>query len=152
LAAGLLGAAHRLASAGRGRPAQPYLKRAVSTAYYALFEALARECADSLVGTGRARGTSTWGQVYRALEHGFAKNACSQAKNLSLPASIVASADTFTALQEQRHQADYDPTARFSRADVIDLINSAETAIRSLRSATRVERRDFAVLVLLRRR
>jgi hypothetical protein len=152
LAAGLLGAAHRLASAGRGRPAQPYLKRAVSTAYYALFEALARECADSLVGAGRARGTSTWGQVYRALEHGFAKNACSQAKNLSLPASIIAFADTFTALQEQRHQADYDPTARFSRAEVIDLINSAETAIRSLRSATRTERRDFAVLVLLRRR
>jgi len=152
LAAGLLGAAHRLASAGRGRPAQPYLKRAVSTAYYALFEALARECADSLVGTGRARGSSTWGQVYRALEHGFAKNACSQAKNLSLPASIIAFADTFTALQEQRHQADYDPTARFSRAEVIDLINSAETAIRSLRSATRTERRDFAVLVLLRRR
>jgi hypothetical protein len=151
LAAGLLGAAHRLASAGRGRPAQPYLKRAVSTAYYALFEALARECADSLVGTGRARGTSTWA-LYRALEHGFAKNACSQAKNLSLPASIVAFADTFTALQEQRHQADYDPTARFSRAEVIDLINSAETAIRSLRSAKRIERRDFAVLVLLRRR
>jgi hypothetical protein len=139
-----------LAQAGDGRLSRT--SSAVSTAYYALFEALARECADSLVGTGRARGTSTWGQVYRALEHGFAKNACSQAKNLSLPASIVASADTFTALQEQRHQADYDPTARFSRADVIDLINSAETAIRSLRSATRVERRDFAVLVLLRRR
>jgi hypothetical protein len=35
---------------------------------------------------------------------------------------------------------------------VIDLIAYAETAIRSLRSATRTERRDFAVLVLLRRR
>ncbi len=152
MAAGLLGAAHRLASASRGRPAQPYLKRAVSTAYYALFEALARECADSFVGTGRARNTPAWVQVYRALEHGFAKNACLQAKNLSLPATTIAFADAFTALQEQRHQADYDPAARFSRAEVIDLITLAETAIRSLRSATRTERRDFAVLVLLRRR
>ncbi len=75
-----------------------------------------------------------------------------QAKNLRLPASIIAFADVFTALQEQRHQPDYDPAARFSRAEVIDLINAAETAIRSLRSATRTDRRDFAVMVLLRRR
>ncbi len=75
-----------------------------------------------------------------------------QARNLGLPASIIAFADAFTVLQERRHQADYDPAARFSRADVIDLIAYAETAIRSLRSATRTERRDFAVLVLLRRR
>ncbi len=75
-----------------------------------------------------------------------------QAKNLGLPAGVIAFADAFAALQEQRHLADYDPAARFSRAEVIDLINSAETAIRSLRSATRTERRDFAVLVLLRHR
>ncbi len=152
MAAGLLDAAFRLASASRGRPAQPYLKRAVSTAYYALFEALARECADSFVGTGRARGTPAWVHVYRALEHGLAKGACLQARNLGLPPNIIAFADAFTALQEQRHRADYDPVARFSRADVIDWITLADAAIRSLRSVTRTERRYFAVLVLLRRR
>lgn len=69
-----------------------------------------------------------------------------------MPTGIVAFADAFTALQEQRHHADYDPMARFSRTDVIDLIDWAKTALRSLRSATRIERRDLAVLVLLRRR
>jgi len=150
--ADLLDAARRLAAASRGRPAQPYLRRAVSTAYYALFDRLARECADALVGTGQARGTTTWVQVYRALEHGFAKNGCIQARNLALPTTITAFADAFVALQEQRHRADYDPVARFSRVDAIDLIDRAETALHELRSATRAERRDFAVLILLRRR
>jgi uncharacterized protein (UPF0332 family) len=151
VAADLLAAARRLASAGKGRPAQPYLKRAVSTAYYALFEALARECADSFLGTG-ARARPAWAQVHRALDHGFARNACSQAENLGFPTGLLVFADTFIELQQQRYKADYDPTARFSREETIDIVNRAEAAIRSLRSATRDERRYFAVLVLLRRR
>jgi hypothetical protein len=75
-----------------------------------------------------------------------------QARSLGQPASIIAFADAFTVLQEQRHRADYGSAARFSGADVINLITLAETATRSLRSVTRTERRDFAVLVLLRRR
>jgi hypothetical protein len=64
-----------------------------------------------LLAPDRRACTSAWGQVFRALEHGFAKNACLQARNLGLPAAIIAFADAFTALQEQRHQADYDPSA-----------------------------------------
>jgi hypothetical protein len=124
----------------------------VSTAYYALFEALARECADSFVGAGRARSTSAWVHVHRALDHGFAKNACLQARSFAFPAGIVAFADAFTTLQDERRQADYDPAARYNRAGVIELIALADTAIRGLRSTTRTDRRHFAVLVLLRRR
>ncbi len=55
------------------RPTQANLRRAVSTAYYAVFHSLAQTAADMLIGRKR---TSDWHQVYRALEHGNAKNAC----------------------------------------------------------------------------
>ena len=42
--------ARRLALAGPRRPRQADLRRAVSTAYYALFQAMAKDCADVLVG------------------------------------------------------------------------------------------------------
>ncbi len=37
----------------RGRPKQADLRRAISTAYYAVFHALCRMCADSLTGKGK---------------------------------------------------------------------------------------------------
>jgi hypothetical protein len=55
-------------------------------------------------------------------------------------------------LQEERHRADYNPAARFSRAEVIALIDEAGAAIRSLHSAPKPDRRAFAALVLFRRR
>jgi hypothetical protein len=62
----------------------------VSTAYYAVFHALARICADRLIGSSTtASEGAAWGQVYRALEHGFARNACEQAKALGFSDGIV---------------------------------------------------------------
>ena len=63
---------------GIGRPVQAELRRAVSATYYALFHALARCCANMLVGvaTPASRSQQAWTQVYRALEHGHAKNQC----------------------------------------------------------------------------
>ena len=57
----------------RGRPRQSDLRRAVSTAYYALFHCLAGCCADLLVGDpGANRSLSAWNQTYRGLQHAFA--------------------------------------------------------------------------------
>lgn len=83
-----------------GKPRQSDLKRALSTAYYALFHTLARECADRLIGTHSPQRSAAWKQVYRALDHGFAKQACSQAKKLGFPSDIVHFADT---LQRSPH-------------------------------------------------
>ena len=124
----------------------------MSTAYYALYDALGRDCADLLIGVGQARGRDEWVQVYRALDHGLAKNACLRARNLPFPAEILDFASTFAMLQEERHKADYDPNARYTRAEALRLIAEAETSIRRLRSARKADRRAFAVLVLLRRR
>lgn len=141
--------ANRLARASPKKPRQADLKRAVSTAYYGLYHAIARNAADLLVGAGADRA---WTQAYRALEHGFAKNACQQVRNLGFPPAIVACADVFVALQEARHNADYDPNHRVTRAEALDNIALAESAVRSLKSAPRKDRKAFAIQLILRKR
>lgn len=128
------------------------LRRAVSTAYYAAFQTMAKDAADLLVGVGPDRPERAWVQCYRALQHGDAKSACAQVRSLGFPTAIVASADAFVRLQEKRHAADYDPNFRISRTDANDLIDLAESAIHSLKSSPRKDRKAFAVLLLFRKR
>lgn len=149
---GLIATARRLARANPGRPNQADLKRAVSTAYYAMFHGLAGQCAVLLIGAGRARSSRAWTQVYRALEHGFSKNACVQVQGLDFPPEIVNFADVFVRMQEERHRADYDPDARFRLAETETLITSSSRAIAELINARRQDRLAFVALVLLRRR
>ncbi len=144
--------ARKLANASPQKPRQADLRRAVSTAYYALFHAMAKDAADVLVGVGPDRPDKAWAQVYRALQHGDAKNACAQVRKLGFPATIVTCADTFVTLQESRHSADYDPDHRVLRADAISAIKQANNAIDALLSTPRKDRRAFSVLLLLRRR
>lgn len=148
----LLATARRLARASPQKPRQSDLKRAVSTAYYALFHALAKEAADLLVGVGQDRPDKAWAHTYRALEHGFAKNACAQVRGLGFPPGLGSVADAFVTLQQSRHEADYDPDHRIARADALAAIALAEQAFVDLRSSSRRDRRAFAVLLLLRRR
>jgi hypothetical protein len=63
----LIATARKLAKASPQKPRQADLKRAVSTAYYALFHALAKDAADMLVGVGPSRPDKAWTQTYRAL-------------------------------------------------------------------------------------
>jgi len=134
------------------KPRQTDLKRAVSTAYYAMFNFLAGECADLFIGTGAARKSSSWIHVHRALEHGVAKNGCGQVRTLAFPLKIVRFADLFISMQEERHSADYDPSSRYTRTEVIGLIGSVDQAIKEFKSSPRPDRVAFATLVLLRRR
>ena len=113
------------------------------------FHTLARFCADTVVGTGKTRSTAAWLQTYRALAHGFAKNACSQAHNKGFPPEILGFADAFVHLQRLRHDADYDPSRTFKRYDVISMIERAERVILGLAAAPRPDLRAFVALVLL---
>jgi uncharacterized protein (UPF0332 family) len=148
----LISTARRLANATVRRPRQADLKRAVSTAYYAMFHTLAKECADRFIGTATPSNSPAWLQVYRALEHGFAKHACAQVTQLGFPAGIAHFADTFVGLQIERHRADYDPQASYRRAEVLILIGEADRAIRTLKQTTVPDRKAFAALVLLKNR
>jgi uncharacterized protein (UPF0332 family) len=148
----LLDAADLLAHANVGRPVQAFLKRAISTAYYAAFDALASECANTLISSDARRTTRAWSQVYRALDHGTAKVACLQAGLRGFPIEIVNFADAFVRLQEARHDADYDPLSEFSRSEAVALIELSEAGISSLRQADAPHRRAFVAWVLLKRR
>jgi hypothetical protein len=144
--------ARKLAKASPKKPRQADLKRAISTAYYALFHAFAKDAADLLVGTGTNRPNKAWKQTYRSLEHGFAKSAREQVRNLGFPITICSCADAFVRLQQDRHDADYDPDGRVLRADALAAISLAEQAIKDLRASTRRDRRALAVHLLLKKR
>ena len=71
----LLDLADKIARVEVGNPRQASLKRAISTAYYALFHALSQMCVDRTVGS-TFRSTRYWQivtPIYRAMDHGSAK-------------------------------------------------------------------------------
>ena len=147
----LLATARSLAeSLDRRRPRQANLRRAVSTTYYALFHCLAANCADTLVGSkGADRSAPAWQQVYRALEHGTARNRCTQGAISKFPVDIFEFARVFVEMQKRREHADYAHEATFFKDDVIQDIETADRVIRLFRSVPLKDRRAFAVYLLL---
>lgn len=148
----LIKTARRLAEKpGRGQPRQSDLKRAVSTAYYALFHALCLTCANGFIGTKTAdRSNPAWRQTYRSVEHRTTKNRCSKSNTIRLfPSEIRNFADEFVKMQEKRHEADYDPASRFKLNDVVVAIDAAELAIQQLMNCRIKDRRAFAAWVLM---
>lgn len=148
LADGHLAVARRLATTKR--PTQSEIRRSISSSYYAVFHALARTCANSLVGKSpQRRPNKAWVEVYRGLNHGVCQKACEQASKVNFPESIKAFADAFQQLQELRHKADYDPATQFGKVDAETLYEVARLSITCLRSANIIDKRAFAAWVLI---
>lgn len=137
-----------------GRPRQADLRRAVSAAYYALFHALAHCGADMLAGSSSVRRNQTgWQRIYRSLEHGTTRSRLNNQSGMNgFPREIQDFGQFFVDLQLQRHRADYDPTASFDRATVIQLVAETERRIIALENTDAADRRDFAIYVLFRDR
>ncbi len=149
-AAQLLSVAFALLEAGRRSGDEAFLRRAVSTAYYALFHCLARMCADRLIRDGGSRFRATaWKQVYRSLEHGHARRQCSNRRGLAqYPEALRRFAVGFTGLQDLRHAADYDPNLVLVMPEVRRQIQLAARLVRTLEEAPGDDQRDFAAHVL----
>ena len=146
----LIDTARRLTGSDTPRPTPAALRRAVSTAYYALFHSLAGAAADLLTGSRRS---PEWHQVYRALEHGKARSACQQQGALqAFPTAIRGFAEAFVDLQKARHQADYAHDGQYSKLDVRAMIDTAEDAIDQFEQADARHQRGFVVHVLFKRR
>jgi hypothetical protein len=130
------------------------MRRAISSCYYAMFHALARQCADRLVGGVHATDPDgAWRRVYRALDHKSAKTAMRSEEAVKLAPSIAAFGEAFALLQEKRHQADYDPAPfPYFYDESTALIELAESAIQGLYSVGQDERRALATLLLFRNR
>ena len=148
---GLMEVARALVESGHAPPTQARLRRAVSTAYYALFHCLATSAADLFIGTVR---NPAWHRTYRALEHGRARSGCRQVQALrEFPVEVRDFAEAFVALQEARQEADYAlDTPAYEQSDVLGSIASAELAIRQFEQAAMDARRAFAAHVLFRQR
>lgn len=148
----LLKTARLLTAATQKKPRQADLRRAVSTAYYALFHAIARQAADSFATTGENQSHPAWVQVYRSLDHGTAKDACRNVAVPAFPYGLVTCANSFITLQEERHQADYNPDYRTTRADAQTRIDEAEAAITALNTASPKDRRAFLIHLIIKKR
>lgn len=147
----LLDTARHLVASGKGKPRQAHLRRAVSTTYYALFHTLAKTCADLVAGKA-THSKPAWNQVYRALQHGFAKDACKHADILSkFPNEIQDFANMFVAMQDKRHKADYDPDEKVFKSAVEADIRAVESVMDGFEKAPIRDRRAFVALVLLKR-
>lgn len=150
----LIVSATALLGHGSGKPSQANLRRAISSAYYAMFHALARQAADLLVGGQNSdKSKPAWRQVYRALEHNPVCNACRDQAMLSkFPKGIEDFANAFVALQRKRHNADYDPYVRFTKSEAATDVILARQAIISLNASAKKDRRAFCAYVLFKKR
>ncbi len=148
----LIEVARELARRDVGRPKSVSLRRSASSAYYALFHALAYLCADELVGWRRPRAVFT--PIYRSLEHTKARsvlNASRQRQPKDRLIEIVAV--SFAALQDARHDADYNPEPfLFSRTGTLELIDTAEQAIVAVRSLPPDQKLALAVKLVVKSR
>lgn len=138
------------------KPLQFDLKRAVSTAYYALFHCLCQNCADCFIGAAAAnRNKPAWQQAYRTIEHKQAKNRLGDRSIMKkFPVELQDFGKAFVELQKNRHDADYDPDPKnsFTLADAGALVSRAETAIRNFSNAPLSDRRHLAAWVALKTR
>jgi len=143
-----------LGNSGTRRPRQSDLKRAMSTAYYAVFHQLCWNTADTFIGGQSAqRSTPAWRQAYRSVDHGLAKGQCRNTAKMGLfPQAIQDVANAFVELQIERHSADYDPLHRLVRSEVKTEIDRAEQVIKDFRTVPIRDRRAFAAWITLKSR
>ncbi|WP_139198846.1 hypothetical protein [Xaviernesmea oryzae] len=141
----------------RKNPRQSNLKRAVSTAYYALFHCLSESCANNLIT--KRNGKAAWRQSYRALQHSFAKKACDSLNDRKqrvilekFPDEIQDFALQFYNMQLKRHEADYDPYSKFQKSQVLTDLRATEAVIRGFEACSSAHRQAFTALVLFQRR
>ena len=117
-------------------PSQADMRRAISTAYYALFHTLAASNAELIAGQPQSNISSyAWERVYRRLDHGRAQSNLRAALNL-LSQSGANFARTFIELQRRRQEADYNPSTQVVHSDAINIIAQAQTAIRDFAQLT----------------
>jgi uncharacterized protein (UPF0332 family) len=150
----LLDTAQDLVNLRSGRPKQGHLRRSISSAYYAMFHALARCCADLLIGgPGSKRSKPAWSQVYRALDHGTAKSACANETMIAkFPREIQEFSRAFVQLQLKRHEAGYDPDATMYKSAALANIAIVETVIKEFSNVPLKHRRAFAAWVMFKKR
>lgn len=138
-------------NAGVGRPLQEELKRAVSTAYYALFLHLCETTANLMIGALRPEPgrRAAWQRMYRVLQHGVTRNKCENLREVrQFPVGIQDFAHRLVMAQDARHNADYDPFSKFTRKGAMDIIMEVQDAISVFDATSRQDRLNFIAYLL----
>jgi len=138
----LLDQAERLLSHEQKRPRQARLRRAVSTAYYALFHLL-DSAANRRMAPRSPKNLDL--QMQRAFDPGAMKDVCKSFAGGTLPPMVQhlqtgqiepeqrLIARTFVDLQGKRHAADYDLVVTLTKQEVADDINKVKEAFAAWR-------------------
>ena len=126
----LLETARYLLRQNNNRPSDAAIRRSVSTAYYALFHLLVEAATGHLVSDAGQRAA-----LARTFAHATMKRVCESVQDGKLPflgptfpAELMELAEAFVELQAQRHEADYNWTRTFFKAQARDLVKQVEEA------------------------
>lgn len=130
----LLAQANELFRLDARRPVQATLRRAISTAYYALFHQLTESSA-ALLLVERRKDLRL--RLRRKFRHDTMKRVAQATAKRAPPPSpdVLVVAQAFAILQEARHEADYDFSRDFKKAEARDHLASAQAALSSLANA-----------------
>ena len=133
LAQELLQIAVHLATFESAHPTQAALRRAVSTAYYALFHLLIEDAAQRWQGSPEA-----FTGLERGFQHGTMKNTSIQFRGAAwidwrgnrqmVPPALRNVADSFVNLQEKRHTADYDNHKQWLATEAQEILKITQSA------------------------
>jgi uncharacterized protein (UPF0332 family) len=151
----LLEQARHLARREPKKPRQASLRRAVSSAYYALFHMLLHE-GTQLLFPNKPAGLRE--RASRAFSHGEARTVCEAwAKGnpivdfaaLPIEPQLQDIAATFVNLQEARHKADYDLKKTFDRVEVLRLIDKVQGAMHNWKAVKNTDNSNIFLSSLL---
>ena len=138
------------------QPTQAAIRWAISTAYYAAFHALTTSNADALIGPVHDQLTAdAWTQIYRGLNHGQAKSQLEPEVKRNQPrlsADTLNFAGLFCKLQDERHNADYNPRANSTVQTANTWLDRVEAAITDFLMTSQSERAAVVILTLTRSR
>ena len=138
-----------LKQAAHGTPmSREMFHRAVSTAYYAVFHALARNNADNIIGapTNPAMA-SAWVDTYRGVRHGRAANRLLR-HMFTLDRNGRDFSGHFIRLKTARETADYNPNAVFNLTSAGQWLKRAIAALNNLDAMSPFDKRTITNIVL----
>jgi uncharacterized protein (UPF0332 family) len=137
------------------------VRRALSSAYYALFHDVVRAATNQFLGSDR-KGSAGYAIIYRAFSHTRMKKVFGDLNRAqlspryqqvlgrkSVSSDLRQFAKVFLEAQDKRNFADYDPDAKFSAAEVGSLIVDVENALGIFEKSAADERIDILALLLV---
>ncbi len=128
-------------------------RRAVSTAYYAVFHALARTCTEELFGRSKdAKNLKEHDMVYRQLDHTSLKSAFNNTP-MQENETIKRIGLLAKELQNERHKADYMPRRKlYPKKECEEWISKADEARDLINNLSPPDKKTLAIYLIFKNR